>query len=331
MKMNMKELGLGFNLGDSLDCNSYYFPLNHNENWETSWGNKKITKELIQLIKSKGFKTIKVPVSWNEHLMYDTKVNEWHIEDWFINRVKEVVDLILGEDLYCVINIHHDTDWITGSMDNNYVLQRFEILWGLIAKAFKGYSSKLLFESMNEVGFADSNMGFHHQLNQSFCDIIREVEGNSDRTLLIEGVFADPSSTLLRFKPVDDDNYAIAVHFYTPIPYCTNPTPEVPYETSVLADIAKTDIENLQNIKDKYNVDVVLTEFGCARGTKEEDAVLKWYQIVLAYCAEYGIPAIMWDDGKESSEVLSRNNGMTELLPGFMSLLDQYNETLNKI
>lgn len=322
--MDITKLGMGFCLGDSFDCNSHYFPLNHNDNWEASWGNRKITRDLIRRIRDRGFQTVKLPVSWSEHLTHGAE--GWEIEDWFIRRLREVVEMVLDEGMFCVINVHHDTDWITNLMlGTDYIKGMFETLWGLIALAFKEYPAKLLYESMNEVGFDGGNAHLHYELNQIFCSTVRSAEGNSDRTLLVEGVYADPSSTLRDFNPVDDDNYAIAVHFYTPTLFTLKDTPLIRYESvgDMVMDTLK-DIENLQKIKDRYGVDVALTEFGCTRCNKTEEEVMAWYDAVIGYCARHNIPAIMWDDGKEIKEVVSRNDDMKELLGGFYGLLERY-------
>lgn len=42
------DMGAGWNMGNSLES----------ENNETGWGNPRITKEMVQAIKNRGFKTI---------------------------------------------------------------------------------------------------------------------------------------------------------------------------------------------------------------------------------------------------------------------------------
>lgn len=51
----------------------------------------------------KSFNSVRVPITWVGHLDENNNIDsEW------MNRVKEIVDYILEEDLYCIINIHHD-------------------------------------------------------------------------------------------------------------------------------------------------------------------------------------------------------------------------------
>lgn len=67
------------------------------------------------MMKNAGFGAIRVPVTWYNHMDTDGNVDE----TW-MNRVSEVVDAIISQNLYCIINVHHDTgadsktgDWIS--------------------------------------------------------------------------------------------------------------------------------------------------------------------------------------------------------------------------
>ena len=49
------DMGAGWNLGNTLDANP---------GSETSWGNPKTTKAMIDQIKLRGFNTLRIPVTW---------------------------------------------------------------------------------------------------------------------------------------------------------------------------------------------------------------------------------------------------------------------------
>ena len=70
-KMNfVKSLGVGINIGNSLDAKGLrqYKPEANDLDFETSWGNPKITKEQLICIKEAGFNTVRIPVSWQDHM-----------------------------------------------------------------------------------------------------------------------------------------------------------------------------------------------------------------------------------------------------------------------
>lgn len=217
---NIKDLGYGFILGDSLDVNQYFSNIDHDLNWESNWGNNIITPELIREIKSRGFRTIKVPITWEDHMKYSDDYKSVECEKWWIDRCKEVVQYILDEDLYCIINIHHDADWLYTMDENNkdLIIEKYKTLWKYIATEFKDFDkNKLFYENMNETGWESNTFHNYNQLfGQMFIDIVRDIDGDSTRLLFIEGIYADVKTTYEEFWNVEDDNYVVAVHFYTP-------------------------------------------------------------------------------------------------------------------
>lgn len=62
----LEDMGLGWNLGNSLDATG-----GSGLDTETSWSNPKTTQALIDKVKSLGFNTVRVPVSWGKHVSGD--------------------------------------------------------------------------------------------------------------------------------------------------------------------------------------------------------------------------------------------------------------------
>lgn len=173
----------GWNLGNTLESNSgdlsnmwiEAFTNASVTDYETAWGQPVATRELIHMFKEAGFKAIRVPVTWYPHmgtLNVKKAQNEsgewkgiWNQKDWvgtdvdpvWMARVKEVVNYVIDEGMYCILNVHHDTGssttcWLTASEDCYKEQQeRFEILWKQIAEEFRDYPQELLFESYNEM------------------------------------------------------------------------------------------------------------------------------------------------------------------------------------
>lgn len=169
------DMGAGWNLGNTLDSNSGDAGNMWIEAWtqrtpkdyETAWGQPQATRELIHLFKEAGFGAIRVPVTWYPHMgritLHDT--NHWDPATWtgtavdpvWMARVKEVVDYVMDEGLYCILNVHHDTGaastaWLlAGDAEFQAAKPRYQALWEQIADTFKDYGEKLLFESYNEM------------------------------------------------------------------------------------------------------------------------------------------------------------------------------------
>lgn len=169
------NMRLGWNLGNTLDSNSGDINNMWIEKWsqrqtsdyETAWGQPVTKPELFKLFKDAGFNAIRVPVTWYPHmeakfdggLIWDpvndpigTKINA----DW-MKRVHEIVDYVISQDMYCILNIHHDTGsastcWlVAGEKEYEEQKDRFEAVWTQIAEEFKDYDGHLLFEGYNEM------------------------------------------------------------------------------------------------------------------------------------------------------------------------------------
>lgn len=229
------QLGAGINIGNSLESNTTMEYLEENGyqgspmkdlylsgdaglNLETSWGNpEKISKEFIQGIKAAGFKTIRLPVSYINHVKTEIVDNKkvYTIDEQWLNRVQEVVDWALAEDLYIIINLHHDgsdncdesgnlnvfggeqASWLSPVNHSGdayaQMESKFVSLWTQIATKFKSYSDHLLFADMNEFhhGYNDPETEWcnaQNKLHQAFVDTIRSTGGNNiGRYLIIPG------------------------------------------------------------------------------------------------------------------------------------------------
>mgnify|MGYP003291216891 CR=1 FL=1 len=159
----VKNMGLGWNLGNTLDANNGTGAMPSEASYwgcqgidsENCWGQPTTSKELIKMMKNAGFGAIRVPITWYNHMDADGKVDA----AW-MKRVHEVVDYVINEDLYCIINVHHDTgcdggnfhSWIKADIDNyNENKEKFEGLWTQIAEEFKDYGQKLVFAGYNEM------------------------------------------------------------------------------------------------------------------------------------------------------------------------------------
>lgn len=109
---------------------------------ETSWGNPLASRELFRTIRSQGYRSVRLPVTWNAH---QSTTAPYTVDAKFMARVKQVVDWALAENLYVVLNIHHDSwQWIANMpTDHDGVLARYDSTWTQIAATFKNSSRRL--------------------------------------------------------------------------------------------------------------------------------------------------------------------------------------------
>lgn len=196
----VKNMGVGWNLGNTLDANDGTKTWNTTAEHETCWQQPVTKPELMTMMKEAGFGAIRVPVTWYQEMDANGKVNE----AW-MKRVKEVVDYVIDNGMYCILNVHHDTgadggsfkSWIKAS-GTNYTSNKakFEGLWKQIAETFKDYDQHLLFEGYNEMldekntwnEPADKTDGYQAINNyaKSFVTAVRATGGNNkDRNLVV--------------------------------------------------------------------------------------------------------------------------------------------------
>ena len=216
----VRKMGMGYNLANTFDSFSYFDDIETPEEQIRLNGNIPPTKEMIKKIKKYGFKTIRFPVTWM-HFIDD----EGNIKSEWMVRVKEVIDIIINEKLYCILNVHGDgysSNWLERGME---VKDKYINLWRQIANEFKDYNEYLIFESMDEVFFIDYeifDLDYTTLLNfnQAFIDTIRKSGGNNkERLLIIAGANDELFWTCFSdYKiPVDQSNkFAISIHYLEP-------------------------------------------------------------------------------------------------------------------
>jgi hypothetical protein len=230
------NMGLGYNLGNTLDANNIGTGKEVSA-YETAWGQPVTTQALMTFLKKEGFNSVRVPVTWYEHLDADGNVDaKW------MARVKEVADYVINAGMYCIINVHHDTgadnatsgfkSWIKADA-SVYVStkNKYEKLWTQIANEFSGYDQHLLFEGYNEI--LDTNNSWSapasgsasytaiNNYAQSFVNAVRNTGGNNaTRNLIVNTYGAGNSDVALSNLTTPTDNVtghiAVEIHTYDP-------------------------------------------------------------------------------------------------------------------
>ena len=352
----VKNMGLGWNLGNTLDSNSNDTLNMWIERWtsrlpkdyETAWGQPVTKPALMKMMKEAGFNAIRVPVTWYPHMeakfRFTGNSTAWSpskddigtkINAAWMKRVHEVVDYVISNGMYCILNIHHDTgahpaSWLIADEDS-YAQQheRFEAVWRQIAKEFRNYDDHLLFEGYNEMldvkrswCFASFNASgqydaaiatsAYNAINayaQSFVDAVRSTGGNNaQRNLIITTYGAccgagswnshlqDP---LKKMKLPEDeavDHLLFEVHSY---PDITN----LSYAKTEL----RTTLNNLNKNLASKGAPVIIGEWGTLGENDYEEhraSYLNFCRFFVELTKEKGIPTFHWmglSDGEARS------------------------------
>ncbi|MGN0697519.1 MAG: cellulase family glycosylhydrolase [Ruminiclostridium sp.] len=306
------KIGTGWNLGNTLDAtgngNSIYS--------ETSWGNPTTTKAMIDAVKAQGFNTVRIPVSWGNH----TSGDNFTIDSEWLARVKEVVNYCIDNDMYVILNIHHDTSTQYYYPSSTYKTQSVKFvksIWSQVATYFKDYDQKLIFETLNEPRLIGSgsewwfpvnnpssevldSINTINTLNQTAVDAIRAAGGNNaERCIMVPGYCASiDGCTTPAFKlPTDtaSDRLIVSVHAYTPYNFALNGN-----GTSTFSDDLKSDVDYLYNtIKSNFldkGIPVIIGETSASNKDGNSAERVKWAQYYMGKSADYGVPCMLWDN-----------------------------------
>lgn len=310
----VKEMTLGWNLGNSLDvCNADRDGDGQvNESAEkvdeTLWGNIKTTKEMFEALKEDGFNSVRIPITWRDHLSDDYTIDA----DW-MDRVQEVVDYAYDLDMYVIINLHHDGGgdpqfgaWIrNASTDYDGVLSKYKTIWNQICDRFENYDEKLIFESMNEVGFDDMDKDGAYEtlnkLNQEFVDLVRASGGNNpQRHLLIAGYWTDVEMTCDQSYKMPEDpagKCIVSVHYYTPWEFCTTNINNE-WGSAQEVRVMESKIKNMTDNFINKGIPVIIGEFGTGIWNDKASGVY-FSEMFTKLCHQNSIAAFMWDDGAQ--------------------------------
>lgn len=225
------NMGVGWNLGNTLDANDGSKTWTTTEQHETCWGQPVTKPELMKMMAEAGFNTIRVPVTWYQEMDANGKVN-----DAWMKRVKEVVDYVIDNGMYCILNVHHDTgadsntfkSWLKAS-SKNYTANKdkYEYLWKQIAETFKDYDDHLLFEAYNEMldekstwnEPVDKTDGYKaiNDYAKSFVTTVRNTGGNNkDRNLIVNTYSASSTPDAMKNLdlPEESNHIIFQIHSY---------------------------------------------------------------------------------------------------------------------
>ncbi len=299
----VNDMGIGINLGNTLDTKSAN---------KTAWGNPETTEEIIDGILSRGFKTLRLPVTWQYNM---GEGPDFEIEAAYLHRVEEIAKWALDNGAYVILNTHHDGHWIVptyAEIDATNV--QLEKVWTQIANHFKNYGDHLIFETLNEPrveggggqwgewsgGIAETR-DCVNQANKASLDAIRATGGNNAvRMIMVPTHAASAAGAAMRDweAPNDDPNVIVSIHAYSPYQFSlTDQDPD--WGT----DNDKRDLDNLfDSIYDTMVVGkgraVVMGEWGEQNnGLGNQLDRTRHAEFYSKGCIEHGICPVYWDDG----------------------------------
>ncbi|MDR2965931.1 MAG: glycoside hydrolase family 5 protein [Treponema sp.] len=310
----VSEIKIGWNLGNTLDTHD------DGQGWmsgvniqrmETSWGNPVTTQANIDTIKAAGFNAIRIPVSWAKASNNTLNIRE----DW-MDRVTEVVNYAVNNDMYIILNTHHDESIFKfTSSQRDKSLTAFHKIWSQIAYNFRNYNEKLIFEALNEprtkgseAEWSGGTSSEHLILNeyyQLFVNIVRASGGNNDKRKIMVTTYAASAeqtamNALVIPKDTIENKIIISIHSYSPYNFALNQgsravdrwSRDNSNDTSAINAV----FDRADNIFIKKGYPVIMGEFGAVH-RNNEPARAAWAEYYVSYAKSKGVPCFLWDNG----------------------------------
>lgn len=344
----VKELGVGWNLGNAFENNLAGYP-------DTEYGNAivkelgfssreafcearnqqdiyrgAITQKTIDAVYEKGFRLVRIPVSWSNHMEPSGIIRaEW------MGRIKEVVDYVFNhEDMFAIINIMDTPNIGAYYLDNAHYEKTKSLVinvWEQVAEAFKDYDERLIFENLNEplhskLGWNMSPLtnkteykeciGNLNEFNRLYVDIVRGQGSvnNKKRFLSVCGygnigymTYDSGINAVAKFcMPEDEarDKLLMNIHAYSPNGFA--------FGNDAAWD-EKADESNPSGIKamlgafgENYTekgIGVIVSEWGSVyKNVKDRETYREKHAYYLVKnAAQHGICTVVWDNDSRST------------------------------
>ena len=318
----LKEMGVGWNLGNTFDAIKGDWNRNADEmTVETSWVGVKTTKNMIKAIHDAGFTTIRVPVSWHDHVSGP----DHEISEKWLNRVQEVVDWAYELGMRVILNIHHDEDqFLPSSAHFEESAHYVECIWKQLAERFKDYDDRLIMESLNEPRLVGSSHEWWfdanaaecqdaadclNKLNQLFVDTVRASGGgNATRYLMVPAYCAAPENAVRDsfVLPTDsaDNRIIVSVHAYTPYEFALQQPGTSEFNLSYTTS-TQSIVLFMNSLYNKYisnGIPVVIGEFGAMIKNDNHQARVDWTSFYVATASARNLPVVWWDNNVFSGD-----------------------------
>jgi len=297
-KAAVAAMGKGFNLGQMFESTQHPPTL-------------AAASAKIDAYYAKGFRVVRIPVTWTEVTNGDTLVGDPAVGD--VNRthprllvIEQVVDYALSKPgMYVVLNAHHEEALKTQS--RAAVLER---LWADIADIFAERDHRLIFEILNEPHRKDSSAMPAADLRSMTAKAYAKIRAVDPARLIVIGgnqwfAAAEVPAVWTDLSGVGggNDPYVMATfHHYDPWTFCG--------DNQGTYDDAWTDT-NISTPMDKMvtwansvgkGMPVFIGEWGVGWGSKYDafscNNVRSWYQkLPSEFASKRGIATVVWDDG----------------------------------
>ena len=265
------------------------------ENFEYAFRNSFITEDDFRRISNLGLNCVRIP--FNFRLIKREKGFD------FLEKA-----LAWGKryNIYCILDMHaapgaQNQDWHSDSSGKAYLWtdkvyqRRFFKLWESLADRFKDNSIIAGYNVLNEPVLRKIPKGTLRTFYKETVKRIRKVD--KKHIIFLEGNFW--SRILEDIGEPFADNICYSIHYYDPLDFTHNFRKGLSYPGLINGEKwnkkrINRDLEAYYKLSKKWNVPILLGEFGINFKCGKCDGELNWLKDVLELCEEYKFHWIYW-------------------------------------
>ena len=295
--------------------------------FETLWNNPLTTREMITAVKERGFNAVRIPVTYFNHTVKDT----YEVDAAWLDRIQEVADYVISQDMYCIIDMHNDgstggwlrvspkptTSGTDAQTESENVRKRFAAIWKQVAEKFRNYDDRLLLQDCNELTNSasqwdypgETDIEWMNDLNQLFVNTVRATGSNNETRCLLVAPYsgAYEASVIQGFRlPKDtvENKLIAAVNCFYPADFSwtlasdndTSYTDVVDWGSNEdMADMDKL-FEDMKATFIDQGIPLCIVAFG-SDDKGNTQARVEHARHFVKDASQYGIPCFWWDDG----------------------------------
>ncbi|MDC0584201.1 cellulase family glycosylhydrolase [Bacteroidales bacterium] len=294
------DMAPGINLLNTLDAHGSWVS---GLKTETCWGKPYTTFEIVKSMADRGFKTLRIPVTWKQHI---GPAPGYVVDAEWMNRVETVVNYALDNGMYAIINIHHDDEHFIPTYAKQAEGENFlNKMWTQIATRFKDYGDRLIFETMNEPRVTDSphewttGLPEHRDVLNDYVqvavDAIRNTGGNNEKRFVMIQQYAASFDAAIEsiVYPPGDTNLILSTHNYAPSGFCLDGKGPSKWGTASEIASLQNEIKAYGDYVDSTGIPIIIGEWGAVNKNNYVERMF-YYHVFANACKSEGVTPILW-------------------------------------
>lgn len=292
----VKDMGAGINLGNVFEAPNTNFKGFDDSQFKSNWSETIKPKDFKALADS-GFKNIRIPVSWEEHVTGEGA--ECVVDEDWMKQVFWAVDHTIKNGMIAVINTHHwDAMYENPDEETPCLLSVYK---QMMANVIKYSPDSLVVETLNEPRGKLTN----DKWNSVVASIINVVREADPARVIMVGTYNYNSynSAAALSLPAGVENIIVTFHYYDPFNFTHQGADFVDpkYETGTewratpgQKRAVRTAFSKIKDWSDKHDIPVYLGEFGAYEAA---DSVSRetWTSYISYLAHSLGFATAYWE------------------------------------